>query len=483
GFVVPSNFNFGAYPEPVGGVFQSNKTIITQNNPLLTNFAPRVGFAFQPTASDRLVLRGGFGSFYDRSGQQLITSPIVQAVPYGVVVGQSGSANYFSTFAQPYAPTLPGWTPRWVNFATGLSSNLSQGLVQPNYLSPLIYEWNLNVQYEFLPRWVLELGYVGTHGYHEAITGNSLQLNEAQLASAANPINGITTNSTSNVSLRVPYLGFSPSGLPMYNTETSSKFNSLQATVRKQFSHGFQMQAAYTFSRAFSTPFTYNDPNITKYGLNSAYRPQRLAITYSWDLPLGTHEGFLGKIANGWNLAGVTTVQDGTPLTVTDSRGGSIYGFGAGASQLSTAEYCPGMGASDAASSGSDEQRLGGSNGGQGWFNKAAFFGSGTNGGCATAGATGTPTIGNGNGWGNSGLGIVLGPGQFNWDATLQKTTKVGGLREDASLVFRSEFFNMFNHPQFSNPGTLDVSKSTFGQITSSSVNPRLIQFALKYEF
>jgi hypothetical protein len=269
----------------------------------------------------------------------------------------------------------------------------------------------------------------------------------------------------------------------MYNTETSSKLNSLQATVRKQFSHGFQMQAAYTFSRAFSAPFAYKDPNITKYGLNSAYRPQRLAITYSWDLPLGTHEGFLGKIANGWNLAGVTTVQDGTPLTVTDSRGGSIYGFGAGASQLSTAEYCPGMGASDAASSGSDEQRLGGSNGGQGWFNKAAFFGSGTNGGCATAGATGTPTIGNGNGWGNSGLGIVLGPGQFNWDATLQKTTKVGGLREDASLVFRSEFFNMFNHPQFSNPGTLDVSKSTFGQITSSSVNPRLIQFALKYEF
>jgi hypothetical protein len=141
------------------------------------------------------------------------------------------------------------------------------------------------------------------------------------------------------------------------------------------------------------------------------------------------------------------------------------------------------MGASDAASSGSDQQRLGGSNGGQGCFNKAAFFGTGANGGCATAGATGTPTIGNGTGWGNSGLGIVLGPGQFNWDATLQKTTKVGGLREDASLVFRTEFFNMFNHPQFSSPSVVDVSKSTFGQITSSSVNPRPIQFALAYEF
>ena len=78
-------------------------------------------------------------------------------------------------------------------------------------------------------------------------------------------------------------------------------------------------------------------------------------------------------------------------------------------------------------------------------------------------------------------------PGQFNFDATLQKTTKVGGLREDATLVFRTELFNMFNHAQFNNPtGTgaqLDVSKSTFGQITSTSVNPRLIQFALKYVF
>jgi hypothetical protein len=141
------------------------------------------------------------------------------------------------------------------------------------------------------------------------------------------------------------------------------------------------------------------------------------------------------------------------------------------------------MDAANTASSGSDQQRLGGLNGGQGWFNKAAFFGSGTNGGCAATGATGTPTIGNGTGWGNSGLSIVLGPGQFNWDATLQKTTQVGGLREDANLIFRVELFNMFNHPQFSNPSVVDVSKATFGQITSSSVNPRLIQFALKYAF
>jgi hypothetical protein len=122
------------------------------------------------------------------------------------------------------------------------------------------------------------------------------------------------------------------------------------------------------------------------------------------------------------------------------------------------------------------QQRLGGANGGQGWFNKAAF---------TTAAFPVSPFASDGKatGWGDVGPGIVLGPGQFNWDMILAKTTRVGGLREDATLQFRTEFFNTFNHPQFNNPSVADVSKSTFGQITSTSVNPRLIQMALKYSF
>jgi len=65
----------------------------------------------------------------------------------------------------------------------------------------------------------------------------------------------------------------------------------------------------------------------------------------------------------------------------------------------------------------------------------------------------------------------------------IQKVTTVGGIREDGTLVFRTELFNVFNHPQFSNPAVVDVSKANFGQISSTSVNPRLIQFALKYQF
>jgi hypothetical protein len=279
----------------------------------------------------------------------------------------------------------------------------------------------------------------------------------------------------------VPYLGFVPGGLTDNTTDGDYKYNSLQATVRKQFSHGLQLQAAYTWGKSLTTgSLNSNDPNNfqQQYGLNPSYRQQRLAVNYSWDLPFGHAEGFKGKLMNGWNLSGVTIVQDGTPLTITDTRGGTIYGFGPGAAVTSRAQFAAGMGPANVATAGSLEQRLGGSIlGGPGYLNKAAFGTIPTIG--ATPGVAGTGGLG----YGNSGVGIILGPGQFNWDMALVKTTKVGGLREDATLQFRSEFFNAFNHPQFNNPAVVDVSKSTFGQITSTSVSPRLLQFALKYAF
>jgi hypothetical protein len=91
--------------------------------------------------------------------------------------------------------------------------------------------------------------------------------------------------------------------------------------------------------------------------------------------------------------------------------------------------------------------------------------------------------IGNGTDYGNSGVGIARGPGQFNWDFSVGKSTRVGGIREDGTLLFRAEFFNGFNHPQFNNPGTARSTPPTYGIITSTSVAPRLIQFALKYVF
>jgi hypothetical protein len=106
--------------------------------------------------------------------------------------------------------------------------------------------------------------------------------------------------------------------------------------------------------------------------------------------------------------------------------------------------------------------------GGPGYFNKAAF---GT-----------TPVIGNGTGYGNSGRGHSSRARPIQLGYVLGEDDQGGGLREDATLQFRTEFFNAFNHPQFNNPA-VNVALGSFGQITSTSVNPRLIQFALKYAF
>ncbi len=485
GFVLPANFNFGAFPAPpVGGLFVNNQKIATQNSPSYKNFSPRVGFAWKPLSTDRFVVRGGGGYFYDRVGVTTYNKSTQTAMPYAIPDQQSGAANYFSSFSQPYAPVTLGWTPRFVNFATGQNSALNVILTNPIYPTPLTYEWNMNVQYEFAPRWVLELGYVGSRSIHQAPDNfvNSVlehEINEAQLASPAAPVNGITSNTTSNASLRVPYLGFAPAGLGDDEAAFDSKYNALQATVRKQLSRGLTLQAAYTYSRGVTNTsyIDFNDPLLpVPYGLTPFDHNQRFTVNYSYDLPFGTHEGLVGKLTSGWNLSGVTVAQDGTALTVTDTRGGAIYGYSGAASVVSTAEFAAGMGNANVATPGSVQQRLGGTVlGGPGYFNKGAF-GTVPTIGVTTAGTGGT-------GYGNAGYGIILGPGQFNFDATLQKTTKVGGIHEDATLVFRTEFFNAFNHPQFSNPSVTDVSKSTFGQITSSSVNPRLVQFALKYVF
>ena len=233
----------------------------------------------------------------------------------------------------------------------------------------------------------------------------------------------------------------------------------------------------------------YNNASNLAQQYGQAYfnRPQRFVFNYSWDLPLGHPGGLAGKLAEGWNVSGVTAVQEGTPLTITDSRAGTIYGISGpistspglntvtfGSVNAGRAQLCPGATYGSAATSGGVESRLGGASGGRGYFNTSAFANPSPSSACQL------PVIGNGTDYGNSGVGILLGPGQFNWDISIVKLTK---FTERHTLQFRAEFFNALNHPQFNNPGAAVSTPTTFGVITGTSVNPRLIQFALKYAF
>ncbi len=500
GYVVPNNYSkfYGAAP---AGVLQSSSSLPIQGGVPKNNFAPRFGFAWQPMNSGKLVVRGGVGIFYDRVGGNQFVHSVEQGNPYAVTLDYSGTAAQPYSLSTPFPAGTLGFAPRWANFSNLTTSGLNLPFLNEILHTPMTRQYNLNVQYEFAPTWVLELGFVGSSGINQ--TDYNHNYNSALLASATNPINGLTTSTVQNVALRVPYLGYQPAGLQGTGFDGIYNYNSLQATVRKQFSHGFSLQGSYTWSKdltdleAYSA--NYNNPTNLSQQYGPAYfnRPQRFVFNYSWDLPFGHPKGFVGKLAEGWTLSGVTVVQDGTPLTFTDAKGGSIYGLNGanatvpgltsvtfGAVNYSRAQMCPGATYGSIATSGSTESRLGGASGGTGYFTGAGVL-------CSTPallpdGVTLTslaacPTCGTM--FGNSGVGILLGPGQFNFDVSLVKSTRVGGIREDGVLQIRTEFFNAFNHPQFNNPGTAISTPTTFGVITSESVSPRLIQFAMKYTF
>ncbi len=463
GWVVPSNFRLTI---PSGVTKLSGKTLARTDTPL-HNVAPRFGFAWQPLArSDRLVLRGGYGIFYTRTNGNSVLQTVVSPPFVGINV-LAGASNALATFQAPFNPlpqpsSFPLRTP---------TSQLTADYVAENYDSPMVQQFSLDAQYEFLPKTLLEVGYVGTRGTRLASSRNS---NEPLLASPSSPVNGITVNTVANAFQRVPVLGFAPGALRSIETYGFSMYHGLQVTVRRQLSRGVQFQGAYTYGKAltdvagvgFDAVFLGGNGNSNstsdrhqRWGPADFDRTQRFVLTYLWEIPHPQGIGIVRqKLLGGWAFSGVTIFQSGLALTITDPQGGSIFGF-AGTSR---AQLCSGTSPSQVPTSGGVEGRL------NNYFNASAF--------CPP------PTIGDGTDYGNTGRGAFRGPHQANFDMALTKTTKVGGLNEAASLQFRTEFFNAFNHPQFGNPGTT-VGSPSFGKIGSTSVAPRLIQFALKYIF
>jgi hypothetical protein len=186
----------------------------------------------------------------------------------------------------------------------------------------------------------------------------------------------------------------------------------------------------------------------------------------------------------------VTTVQDGPALNITNSGAGTIFCGGPCSAFSPLGEYVAGEGPSDLVASGSLTQRVinGLQNaaagkivaGTQGYFNTGVVSTT-----VPTAASVGipVPTGTTATAYGNIGLGATLGSGQSNWDMSLSKVTSV--FRENQTVEFRAEFFNTFNHPQFqfNSPSMNSSVAQTFGEITATSVSPRIVQLALKYTF
>jgi hypothetical protein len=325
------------------------------------------------------------------------------------------------------------------------------------------------------------VGYVGSKGTR---LEELRDFNQALLASASRPINGITTNSPKNARDRVPYIGFSSIGLLGTMTDGTSNYNSLQASITKRLGHGLQFLGAYTYGKSLTTVNTnsgtgdnldvfssgaQNNYNIRGdgYGPANFDRAQRFVLSSVYSFPAVRGHHVLEELLGGWHASGVITVQSGLPFSVTDSLGASLYGLNG-----SRASFAPGATIDSALVSGPIESRL------ARYFNTAAFARAPL---AAAGGQTsdGFPVAEPGTVFGNTGRNILRGPGQRNFDAAL---TKRVGSREREYAEFRTEFFNAFNNVNFAIPHA-DIAKPDFGIIDRTSSSPRVIQFALKLSF
>jgi hypothetical protein len=481
GYVVPKNYDTrpieqGGHGPLPPGVRQFDGTFASQNRIPLSNFGPRFGFAWQPVANGRVVVRGGAGIFYDRVGLNRMVHAVQEGLPYADTLPLDHSV---ASLQSPFVDRPLRLLPRWFNFTTLTGSSFDKPYYD-HVQTPLVRQYNLGLQYEFIHNYVLEVAYVGSSGIN--IGDYSHVVNYPKLASPSNPINGITASTVQNANARVPYLGFTAIGLQQNGFDGIYKYDSLQVTARKNFSRGMGFQAAYTFSKNLSN-VGFNSSNLNnpqdmgqQYGQTPYSRPHRFVVAYQYELPFKA-SGALNHVVGGWSVLGGTILQSGNPLTLWDVRGGSIYGMVTGTFEkgMSRAQLCPGVTIDQIETTGRVEDRLGktGDPNVPRFFKPSAF--------CAP------PALGNGTDFGNTGVGIVRGPGQTNFDFSLTKMTRIG---EKQNIQFRTEFFNLFNHPQFAiapsvaNNQTLYANNAAlFGVITSTAVNPRLIQFALRYQF
>jgi len=511
-----------------------NSNSTTFDNNYSTGIGPRVGLAYDLFGRHTTTIRAGYGIYYVRedvgtADQMSFQTPFLPVAFGGGAPGCLGS--YFSATplpgcpspnpnALPQAGTLdPNFVP-CLNVFQGFTNNDTNqsaiygtasgaacpgplqtlgifGLAVPrHFVVPNTQQWNLTVQRALGRQWVLEVGYVGTKGTHLRETRDALQ---SQNATAANPVvlggQNITSNTFANAIARSRAQGINGyNGFQLFANDAYSHYHSLQTTLSRRWSAGY-FQAAYTWSKstdatstgntAFNSAFNDESTLDASRGLSDFDRTHRLAVSYRYDLPWFRDEkGLKGTLLSGWSISGITLFQSGSPFSVLDSGAGSAFlGLGS-APGVETASLASGAPLSSGLSHGSIGARV------DGYLNPAAFTPAALLYPALCDPTQPDPTVTpNSNfcttGFGNLGRNTYRGPGQQNWDFSLLKNFKI---TERQSLRFTTDFFNLWNHANFSNPSVTDVesigvANSPFGKITSSLGTPRLIQFSLRYAF
>ncbi len=447
-----------------------------------TNVAPRFGFAYTPAA--KTVIRGGFGLTFapenTTSGSALVNQPFTAT--FGAYTPAQAAIAAGSNQYLKFAGGLPTPGP---NSYTNPSGSITAAL-DPNFKSSYIEQFNLTLEREYAG-FVGSLSYVGELGRRNAYylsDYNTIPLNQAinsfTAAPTVNATTGVVTpkgqfDTTSNSpatattfnSLR-RFNATAPlvTSVPLYRSNGSSSYHSMQAVLKRRFSKGLDLQVAYTVARLLDNAESISNNggngfgtaaeliNTIDYGNGNLDVRNRVTGTFNYALPFGENlHGFAGVLGKGWQGNGLVVWSTGMPFSVTNITNRSGTRPTAGTSDR------PNMLGSG---------KVGHPTIGH-WFDTTAFA-------FQPAGTIGSEH-----------RNQLYGPGLQRVDLSLFKNFDI---TERLKLEFRTEAFNVLNTAQFVNPNAAlslsgGVPVSTFGTITSTAnaYNPRLVQFAARLKF
>jgi hypothetical protein len=426
-----------------------------------TGFAPRVGLAWDVKANGQWLVTAAYGIFYDPyyTGEGGPLQTPISAPPY-LQTPQIQVPN----FADPYNGQNP--------FNGSFAQPMTLLTLDPNLRLPYAQDWNLHIERAFGKDWLLQVGYIGTKGtklprFIEAnptvYDPNLSPQNNAKFADQRRLYSGCTVTGTTPCTF---------SSVGEISGIANSTYNALQASLRKQFSHGLSFLASYTYSKTLDDVSTFNitgsasqstagendlaqNPFNLKaeHGRSMFDARNRFVISYQWNLPWFSHpDNWYGHVLGNWQVNGITTFMSNTPFTVYDSTNVSLQG---GAPEISGFP-------------GDRPDVVGNPNSGphtaDQWFNKSAFKKL-------------DPVLQAGQ-FGDAGRNIVNGPAFQQWDFSAIKMIPI---HETMNLQFRAEFFNILNNVNFLLPNN-DIASPNFGLITAARAG-RVVQLALKFSF
>ena len=439
------------------------------SNPTLRNFEPRVGLAWDPFGTGKTSVRAAFGIFDVLPLTDEFFVMQEQSAPYALLVTSGNLAQ--------------GSFPSGLNGFSADPSKLQTAWIQPNPPRNYMMIYDLTIQQQLTGSMSASVGYVGNHGVH--------------MYNREDDINTVLPTQTS-IGLLFP-IGTGPGNRINPNAGDiragywggTALYNALQASFTKNFSHGVQAKAAYTWGKGIDTgsataigdPFTNSIASPFNFwsgrkGLSDYNIAHTFVLNYIWDLPTKKNwEGVTAKVLGGWELGGIFTAQSGQPFT--PLIGGDPLGLNS-ADPWAFPNVTPGCATTNPGNVAN-------------YLNLNCFtlptapssFAAQCNTFSSAATAPPAGQVYCANLLGNEGRNSIIGPGFYNLDFSVFKNNNIKAISEHFNVQIRAEFFNVLNHSAFLAP----VNNSTiFDQNGSSSpdsidqlaVPAREIQFGLK---